>query len=114
MLEDCHICDDCESRIKLAQQIRKWKPEIVLMPRKHDRHPDHECAAELVKNAVFLAGLSKKQIYGLAPHKPRLLLHYLIWQNQDPDLILPLSQESYDKKIEAFEAYRSQQQTNGW
>jgi len=112
MLEDGHICDDCTSRVELAREIRTRKPEILLMPRREDRHPDHECAAELVKNAVFLAWLSKKDIYWLAPHKPRLLLYYMIRQNIDPDLIIPLTEIEYTTKMKAFGSYKSQADTN--
>ena len=113
MLEDGKICDDCDARMLLVKQIRLHKPEIVLMPWKDDRHPDHECAAELVKNAVFMAWLTKVDVDGLEIHKPRLLMYYMIRQNFSPDIIIPLTEAQYNKKIEAFTTYESQKPTNG-
>ena len=55
LLEDGHIMDTPETRKIIATQIRKYKPEIVVMPRSRDRHPDHEIAAQVIKNAVFYA-----------------------------------------------------------
>jgi hypothetical protein len=40
-------------------------------------------------------------------------MHYLIWQNLDPDVIIPLSPEIFQLKMKAFGVYESQQQTNG-
>ena len=55
MLDDGHLVDSPENRKLLAWHIRKWKPEVVLIPWSSDRHPDHEVAAQLVKNTVFYA-----------------------------------------------------------
>ena len=112
MFEDGSICDNIEWRKKLAREIRLHKPEIIMMPWKEDRHPDHECASQLIKNAVFYAGLRKMDLDGLAPHKPRLLVYYMIRQAFDPDLIIPLTVEEYETKMRAFGAYGSQQKTN--
>jgi LmbE family N-acetylglucosaminyl deacetylase len=55
LLCDACIQDTIELRKTIATQIRKYKPEIILFPWSHDRHPDHENAAHLIKNAVFYA-----------------------------------------------------------
>lgn len=112
MLEDGKLCDNCVAREEIAHQIRLHKPEIVLIPWKLDRHPDHECTSSLVKNAVFCAGLSKIDLDGLPPHKPRMLLYYMIRQAFDPDLIIPLTDAEYQTKMNAFTCYQSQIQTN--
>jgi len=87
------------------------KPEIVLIPRKEDRHPDHERTAQLVKDAVHDAGLVKIDIGNLKPHKPRLVLHYLIQESVEPDIIVSLSEEAMKHKMQAIQSYRSQKET---
>ena len=114
MLEDGNICDNCIAREEIATKIRKYRPEIILLPRWEDRHPDHECAAQLVKNAVFYAGLQKIELHWLKPHKPRIMLHYMIRNRFEPDLIISLDENSFERKLEAFAAYRSQKETNWW
>jgi len=106
-IRDCETC-----RLQIAQQIRKFRPEIVLVPYVHDRHPDHEAVPLLVKNALFYAWLQKKNIDWLAPRKPRMLLQYMIWDFFQPDVVLGLETEHFDKKMEAFLAFESQHDTN--
>ncbi len=110
--EDWAIIDSAENRKELASYIRKHKPEIVMMPWTSDRHPDHEATAQLVKNAVFVAGLEKVEINWLAPHKPRLLLHYMIRQEFEPDFIFNLDEKVFQQKMKAFTCYKSQFDTN--
>lgn len=114
LLCDACIQDTIELRKTIAIQIRKYKPEIVLLPWDHDRHPDHENAAHLIKNAIFYAGLQNIGIDQFPPHKPRLLLHYMIWHRFEPDIIIPLSAQEFENKIAARNAYESQHTTNGW
>jgi N-acetylglucosamine malate deacetylase 1 len=40
--DDLQMIDDHMTRLIVAQQIRKYRPEIVLFPYHVDRHPDHE------------------------------------------------------------------------
>lgn len=112
LLCDTMIEDTQEERIAVAREIRKWKPEIVLMPWSIDRHPDHENAAQLIKNATFYAWLQKLDIDWLPVHKPRLLVYYMIWNSFEPDFIIPLSEKMLAKKFEAFTTYSSQAKTN--
>ena len=48
-----------ENKIKLIQQIRHFKPDIVLANAISDRHPDHGRGAQLTSEACFLSGLLK-------------------------------------------------------
>jgi bacillithiol biosynthesis deacetylase BshB1 len=112
LLCDGNLCDSYDHRLVVAKKIRQYKPEIVLMPRSFDRHPDHEGTAQMVKNGVFYAWLAKMDCDGLEPHKPRLLLHYMIWFETEPDFIIPLTELEFQKKMEAFQSYQSQSQTN--
>jgi len=112
LLCDTMIEDTVEARKVVAREIRKYKPEIVLMPRSIDRHPDHENAAQLIKNAVLYAWLQRLDLDGLPVHKPRLLVHYMIRNDFTPDFIIPLSQEELTIKMDAFATYWSQSQTN--
>jgi bacillithiol biosynthesis deacetylase BshB1 len=112
LLCDACIQDTIELRKIIASQIRKYKPEIVLLPRDHDRHPDHENAAHLIKNAIFYAWLQNIGIDEFPPHKPRLLLHYMIRHRFEPDIIIPLTTTEYETKIASRNAYESQHTTN--
>lgn len=112
LLDDLTICDDDSYRKIIAQTIRQYKPEIIMIPNFIDRHPDHEWAAQLVKNAIFVSWLSKYIIDDLEAFRPRLVLEYMLWDNFKPDLIVWLSQSQYDKKLEALNCFQSQIDTN--
>lgn len=113
-LEDLQLQDNDIHRQIIAYHIRKWKPEIVMFPNTTDRHPDHEATAQLIKSSIFVAGLAKYDIQWLAPHRPRMSLEYMIWDNFEPDLIIWLSEQEFDIKLQAFYAFQSQVATNQW
>jgi LmbE family N-acetylglucosaminyl deacetylase len=85
-----------------------------LIPRGIDRHPDHEAVPEIVKKWVFLAGLPKVELDGLIPHRPRLVLHYMIRENFEPDFVVWLDEDAFQKKMESFKTYHSQNEINAW
>ena len=48
-----------QNKILIIEQIRKYKPKIVLANALTDRHPDHGRAGKLVSEACYLSGLRK-------------------------------------------------------
>ena len=51
----------------LIHTFRRHRPRMVFTHPVHDRHPDHEACASLVREAAFKAGLAKFP----APGTPR-------------------------------------------
>ena len=84
-----------ESQLQVAQIIRKYRPEIVLMNAPTDRHPDHGRASRLVEEACFLSGLHKIELedHGeeLAPWRPKTMYKYLQFYNLEPQLVVDVS-----------------------
>lgn len=114
--ENLHMADgffenNSENRMKLIEQIRRFKPEIVLANAVSDRHPDHGRASRLVAEAAFYAGLTKiesswngeKQV----AWRPKALYHYIQDYHITPDFVVDVS-PTYERKIEAIKAYKSQ------
>src|SRR5487761_2497279 len=48
-----------ETRLLLAEEIRRLQPRVVIAPALNGRHPDHIAAGQLVRDACFVAGLAK-------------------------------------------------------
>lgn len=96
----------------IARYIRQYRPEIILMPYHTDRHPDHEATYEIVKQAIFVAGLAKVDLSGLAPHRPRIAAMYQIRDDCPVDVIITLDESDYQHKRDAFRSYTSQTDTN--
>jgi bacillithiol biosynthesis deacetylase BshB1 len=100
-----------ENKRKIIEQIRIHQPEIVMANCLSDRHPDHGRGGKLVSDACFLAGLRRIETIvdgiALAPHRPRLVLHYIQDHYTHPDIVMDVS-PYMEQKIEVIKAYRSQ------
>lgn len=100
-----------ENLMKIIEQIRRFKPEIVFANSITDRHPDHAKGAKLVAEAAYLAGLSKikSNWHGVdqQAHRPRLTLHYIQDYFISPTIVFDVS-AFVDKKIEAIKCYKTQ------
>lgn len=100
-----------ESQLRVAQIIRKYRPDIVLMNAPTDRHPDHGRASRLVEEACFLSGLHKieLEINGekLMPWRPKNMYKYLQFYNLEPQLVVDIS-EGFETKMASIKAHKSQ------
>jgi len=108
---DVFFTHDEAHQIALIQQIRKYRPEVVLANALEDRHPDHGRAAKLVRDALFVSGL-KKVATSLdgnmqEPWRPKRLFHYIQDHRLRPDFVVDIT-AFYAKRIEAIQAYASQ------
>jgi N-acetylglucosamine malate deacetylase 1 len=110
-LEDGFFQNNKESQLKIVEAIRKFQPEIVLANAVTDRHPDHGRAAQLVEEAVFLAGLTKVETLceGIpqAPWRPNVVYHYIQSRWITPQFVVDVSAH-WDTKMEAIRAFKSQ------
>jgi bacillithiol biosynthesis deacetylase BshB1 len=107
-LPDAGIENNPATREMLALAIRRFRPRVVIAPALKGRHPDHRTAAQLVRDACFVAGLQK-----IAPdvpkHRPLKILHCLAYR-QDfvrPSFVVDIS-DDFERKMEAVRCYSSQ------
>jgi bacillithiol biosynthesis deacetylase BshB1 len=107
-LPDAGIVNTPETRMALARLIRRFTPRVVIAPAIQGRHPDHRTAAELVRDACFVAGLAK-----IAPdvpkHRPFKVLHCLSFREdwQKPSFVVDIS-SVFERKLQAVFCYASQ------
>ncbi len=109
-LPDSEIGTDAKQRLPVLQLIRDTRPRIVLAPHSPDRHPDHEGAHRLVKEACFLAGV--RQVGAGHPHRPEQVYYYMIHRPFAPSLVVDISRV-WERKMAALNAYQSQFQSVG-
>jgi bacillithiol biosynthesis deacetylase BshB1 len=107
-LPDAGLRNDPATREQLALVIRRLRPRVVIAPALEGRHPDHRVAAQLIRDACFVAGLAK-----VAPevekHRPLKILHCLT-HRQDfvrPTFIVDISME-LERKLDSIRCYESQ------
>lgn len=109
-LADAHLENNETSRKTIVELIRRTAPSVVILPFPVARHPDHRIAAELGRDACFLAGLAKYAPgKGGAAHRPRKLLYALTYREDPlkPTFVVDIT-ETFDAKMQAIRCYASQ------
>jgi bacillithiol biosynthesis deacetylase BshB1 len=109
-LADAHLANDDASRLVLVGQLRALRPRVVILPYPVGRHPDHRVAAELARDACFLAGLAKYHPSAeVAAHRPFKVLYALAYREDPvkPTFVVDIS-ETFAKKMDAIRCYASQ------
>jgi bacillithiol biosynthesis deacetylase BshB1 len=108
-LPDAGIRNDDDTRAKLVQLLRRLRPRVVIAPAARGRHPDHHRAAELVRDACFLAGLAKYAPGDAPAFRPFKLLHAIAYREDalKPTFVVDISAQ-FDRKLEAIKCYGSQ------
>lgn len=101
-----------EENLRLViEQIRRYRPKIVLANAFSDRHPDHGKGSKLVSDACFLAGLVKIKTFWEAhpqeAHRPDVVYHYIQDRLIEPDFVVDVT-DFVDRKFEAIKAYKTQ------
>lgn len=92
---DCHVEYLPKHSIRLAQIIRKFRPDIVLAPSLHEnQHPDHSVAGKLSRDAARFArygGL--KELKNLKPHRIQALYYYPVTRDfgEDYNIIIDVT-----------------------
>jgi len=89
-----------------TEGTRQYRPSVLIVPYGDGHHPDHAGSRKLADKAVFLAKLKKVQT-GHDAHRVRIVAYYMLRKSFDPSFIVDVT-ESYEKKLEAIKAYKSQ------
>jgi bacillithiol biosynthesis deacetylase BshB1 len=95
-----------EAKDKVVRTIREFRPRIILAPYWVDLHPDHAATGNIVKQANFLAGLSKLDT-GQEPWRADVVMYYMSHTQIDVSIVVDITDEFAAKKS-AAECYKSQ------
>ncbi|MGE5315266.1 MAG: bacillithiol biosynthesis deacetylase BshB1 [Acidobacteriota bacterium] len=110
-LSDGNIEVTMENITKVMKVIRTHTPSILLFPHWLERHPDHEHAHRLCREAWFYAGLEKIKttVNGKhqEPHRPKKFFHFMQKFEFTPSVIVDVS-DVYDIKKQALASFASQ------
>jgi N-acetylglucosamine malate deacetylase 1 len=91
---DCHLAYTSENAFRIAAEIRKFRPQIVLAPHpQENQHPDHVIAGKLVRDACRFARYGGLEELEYSPvHRVANLFFYNITQHlQKPDIVIDIS-----------------------
>ena len=107
-LPDAHLANDEASRRVVVEQIRYFRPRVVILPFPVGRHPDHRVASELGREACFLSGLARYDAGG-TPHRPHKILYALAYREDPvkPTFVVNIT-DQFARKLAAIRCYASQ------
>ncbi len=109
-LPDAGIVNTPDTRRQLALVFRRLRPRVVIAPAPapFGRHPDHRVAAELIRDAVFMAGLARTDTSTPA-FRPFKVVHAITYREDfvRPTFVVDIT-DTFDSKLAAIEAYASQ------
>lgn len=101
-----------EDNLRLVvEQIRRFRPKMVLVNAFSDRHPDHGKGSKLVSDACFLAGLVKVKTFweghSQDAHRPKFVYHYIQDRYIEPDFVVDVT-NYVERKFDCIRAYKTQ------
>jgi bacillithiol biosynthesis deacetylase BshB1 len=107
-LPDGHVANTDAARRIVVEQLRRFRPRVVLLQYLTGRHPDHRVGAELVRDACFLSGLKNYPAQG-EPFRPAKLCHALSFREDPvkPSFVIDIS-EQFERKLAAIACFGSQ------
>jgi N-acetylglucosamine malate deacetylase 1 len=108
-LPDGAIGSSPDHRDAVVQALRALRPTVVLAPYWEDRHPDHAAAGRLLREACFLAGVSKAG--GGKTHRPERVYWYMLHHAFTPTLVVDVSPVR-EQRERLHAVYESQVGTN--
>ncbi len=109
---DCRVVDNFDSRVAIAQLLRRHKPKIVFAPYwqgghgKRQSHPDHLATGKIVMNAAYYASFKKLAIEE-EPYKIGALYHYFLPPEVSPTFVVDIT-DQFGRWMEALKAHKSQ------
>jgi bacillithiol biosynthesis deacetylase BshB1 len=110
-LKDGNIEVNKKNVSKLITVLRKYKPAILLIPHASDRHPDHEHAHQLAKEAWYYSGLTniRTRLRGKVQEhfRPDCYFEYMQWNTFTPSFIVDVT-DVYETRVAAIRAFSSQ------
>ena len=108
---DCHVEPTVANAVRMAREIREFRPNILLAPTpEENQHPDHSAVSRIVQRAARLArygGLA--ELRDLAPHRIDNLYFYAITTmiQQRPDIVIDVS-AVYERWQDAIRCHETQ------
>lgn len=103
---DGDLATGTEEQNELLSVLRELRPELVLGPTPHDRHPDHSRAHRLVEESCYYAGLARRGVGG-EPHRPAAVFSYMQHDPFDAAFVVDVT-SSWERKLAALAEYESQ------
>lgn len=90
----------------VVECLRAQRPRLVVAPDRHDAHPDHVEASQLIARACYLSGLARYPADG-ERYRPERLLFALYRAAPPPHLVVDVT-AVWERRMAALAAHRTQ------
>jgi len=108
---DCHVEPNVANRIRMAREIREYRPNILLAPYpSENQHPDHTAVGRIVRDAARLARYGGvAELRDLRPHAIGHLYYYAITTHIEalPEIVVDVT-SVFDQWQRAIQCHKSQ------
>ncbi len=107
-LPDAGLANTAEQQRHVIPFLRRLRPNVLLAPMRADRHPDHNRAHDIARDANYFAGLARIDT-GQDPYRTPLVYYYHPYDDdrESPPLVVDIS-EHFEAKLDALRAHKSQ------
>ncbi len=105
-LPDAGVEFNRENTLKIVRVLRKYRPHLVILPNRDQRHPDHYHCYQIGKEACYLAGLRKLECEG-EPFRPFKIIYATYHRDVRPSFFVDIS-DQFERKLKAIACYQSQ------
>ena len=106
-LPDGGLTNTKEMQAVVISHLRAFHPRVLIASLDNDRHPDHEAAHALVRDANYFAGLRRIDT-GQQPHRAGVVYYYRVYGETTPPTFVVDITDTFDEKLAALRAYASQ------
>ena len=103
---DGRFTEEEHYRLRFMAELRRLRPQVLILPSPDDRHPDHRRAHRLGREAAYYAGLKNYPCEG-APWRPGAIAWVAGENPGAPDLLVDVS-AVWARRMAAFDAFGSQ------
>jgi LmbE family N-acetylglucosaminyl deacetylase len=112
---DCHMEQTPSNALRIAAEIRKFQPSIVLAPHTaENQHPDHPVVGRLTRDACRLARYGGLGDLKGTPHAVGALYYYAITRDfGTPDIVVDIGDVVSEWEA-AMRCHASQMKTRGY
>ncbi len=111
--EDGNVQPTKENIHTIVQYLRMIRPDVLLIPPKFERHPDHEAVHLIARKAQFLSGVAKiETVHPFSgeiqtPHRAKKMYSFMQMYDFQPDFYVDIT-STFEKKTASILAYSSQ------
>ena len=108
---DGQLLPTLEMRYQIIRLIREFRPDLLLLPRPNDYHPDHRYTSQLVQDAAYM--ITVPNVCAFSPHMPaNPVMAYVSDHFQkpypfSPNVIVPID-DVIEQKIDMLDKHVSQ------